>query len=69
METLKKEERIEETLERLVDAHGLTSVVEWLAEVCDLKAQHIRENWQDEGLAKAWDREAWSLKKVKPVVS
>jgi hypothetical protein len=43
-------------LEALVDAYGLPSVLDSLAEVCSLKASHLAENWQDTATAKLWDR-------------
>lgn len=41
--------------EELVDRHKLAEVVDILAEVCSMKADHIRENWQDDALADEWD--------------
>jgi len=43
-------------LETLVDAHGLDSVLLDLAGICFGKADHIRTNWQDEKLAKVWEK-------------
>ena len=48
-------------LEAEVDRTSVSQVVQTLADVCREKAQHIRENWQDEGLAKVWDRVATRL--------
>lgn len=45
-----------ETLERVIDAYDLPSVLEAIDQICIEKAQHIRENWQDESTARAWDR-------------
>lgn len=56
-----KEKQAVETLESMVDSHGIVIVTRLLAEVCRLKAEHIRENWQDEQLAKAWDVDAKRL--------
>jgi len=55
---------LRDTLEMLVDRKGLAGVVEALAEIADEKAEHVRSNWQDEPLAKAWERDAWTLKKA-----
>lgn len=52
MRDLTQDER--ETLERMIDAAGLGSVLEALSEVCDEKAEHIRVNWQDSSTARAW---------------
>ncbi len=38
-----------------VDSEGLSNTLEALADICLAKADHIRENWQDKGLAKMWD--------------
>ena len=54
-------ENIAETLERLIDAHGLTAVVDYLCQVCYDKADHIRSSHQDEKLAKKWDDAGKSL--------
>lgn len=43
-------------MESLVDSDGVVGVLALLGAVCDDKANHIRENWQDEGLAKEWER-------------
>lgn len=42
-------------LEGLVDSAGLPEVIASLGELCLLKGQHVREAWQDQGLADAWD--------------
>lgn len=51
----------ERELEDVVDALGLIGVCQALAEICSAKAEHIRTNWQDEPLAKAWGRAARQL--------
>lgn len=50
-----------DTLEALVDRIGLADVVDLLAEVASAKADHIRENWQDEVTARTWDLDAARL--------
>lgn len=47
---------VTEELEALIDSHGLLHVLTGLTCVLGEKADHIRANWQDEGLAKAWDK-------------
>jgi hypothetical protein len=44
-----------EALEALVDKHGLLHILTGLEIMCGEKAEHVRSNWQDETLAKAWD--------------
>jgi hypothetical protein len=50
-----------DTLEQLVDQHGLDAVLRALADVCSDKANHIRSNWQDETTAKRWQRAAETI--------
>jgi hypothetical protein len=42
-------------LETLIDACGLTDVLDVIGEICHGKADHIREAWQDETLASEWN--------------
>ena len=42
-------------LEGLLDRTTLTLLIESLSVVASEKAEHLRENWQDESAAKAWD--------------
>jgi len=53
-----------EQLEKLVDTYSLAQVVEALATIASEKADHIRSNWQDEHMAKCWERAAIRLDKV-----
>jgi len=43
-------------LEKLIDQTSLAKVVEMLSGIAGLKADHIRETWQDGALASRWDR-------------
>jgi hypothetical protein len=49
---------IDSELEKLVDQHGIEFLVDKLAEICDAKAAHIRESYQDENLAQRWEEKA-----------
>ncbi len=49
---------ITETLETLIDKHGLLHVLTGMEIVCSEKAEHARQNWQDEKTAKQWDDDA-----------
>lgn len=51
-------------LEAFVDKWGLKGTVSALAEIALAKAEHIRTNWQDEGLAELWDHDGKKLDKV-----
>lgn len=50
--------QIQEAMEEYIDKHGVTALLDQLAEVFSGKADHLRTNWQDEATAKLWDR-AW----------
>jgi len=39
----------------MIDHYGLLSVLEDISVVCWEKAEHIRTNWQDDKLARAWE--------------
>lgn len=56
---------VPEILECLVDKYGLSAVVDNLSIVCGNKAQHLRENWQDNSSAKLWDSDAIKLDRLK----
>lgn len=43
-----------ETLERLIDAYGLQSLVDEIGGICLEKAIHIRSSYNDEVTAKTW---------------
>jgi len=48
----------QDTLERLIDTSSLHDVLVDLAQVCWAKEQHVQEAWQDNELAKRWNRAA-----------
>lgn len=50
-----------DTVEALIDTHGLSYVVNLIAETCSAKADHIQTNWQDDALAQLWNEAASSL--------
>jgi hypothetical protein len=52
-----------EELESIIDGHRLCGTLRMLAGVCFEKAEHVRTNWQDETLAKMWERDAETLLK------
>lgn len=52
------------TVERLIDAHGLFAVLDCLSGICGLKAEHLASNWQDTNAAKEWERAANALDKA-----
>ena len=50
-----------DTLESMIDEHGIGPVIGCLAKLCGEKAEHVRVNWQDESLAKAWENAGCAL--------
>ena len=42
-------------IEEMIDEKGIETLAENIALICSEKADHIRENWQDENLAEKWD--------------
>lgn len=53
------------TLEQLVDEHGLTEIVAALQNVCAEKGEHLQSNWQDQGAAREWWAMAAKFNKLK----
>ena len=43
-----------DALEALVDKFGLPRGLDLLCNVCEEKAQHLEENWQDKPASKLW---------------
>lgn len=39
-----------------IDRHGLANVLQAIADVCNAKATHIQEAWQDKELSRGWLR-------------
>lgn len=48
------ETTLNQEIESLIDSNNLRAVLYAISEVCVLKSEHIDQNWQDTGLAKAW---------------
>lgn len=46
-----------QTIEQIIDRTSPGQMLAAISEICFEKAQHIRENWQDETLAKQWEKE------------
>jgi hypothetical protein len=41
-------------IERMIDRHGISWMLETISEICGEKALHIATAWQDAHLAKRW---------------
>lgn len=50
-----------EELEVIIDRHGLKKVLVMMSDIAYAKADHIRETWEDKGLAQEWERDASKL--------
>ncbi len=51
-------------LELLVDASSLTAVLQGLAEIAALKAEHLADAWQDHLAAISWNAASSSICRV-----
>jgi hypothetical protein len=63
----KESKQMADLLERLeieVDRCGIREVIETLAIVCDQKSEHVAANWQDNQMAKTWNKWARILDKA-----
>lgn len=49
---------LEYQLEQMIDEKGLPAIVGMLLDICDQKASHVEENWQDKNLAKQWQKKS-----------
>jgi cytoplasmic iron level regulating protein YaaA (DUF328/UPF0246 family) len=52
-------------VEAIIDIIGIDNTLETLSDIANHKASHIDTNWQDRYLAKAWQRIASRLDKIK----
>ena len=57
----KAEMGIEADMEEFIDAYGITSLFDVIADIANGKADHLRENWQDEFNARDWDKVAKAI--------
>jgi hypothetical protein len=51
-------------LEDMIDKHSVQQVLFAIADICEAKAGHIAENWQDDASAKAWTAEARKISRL-----
>lgn len=56
-------------LEQLIDREGMGNVLAALVDVCQEKAAHLAENWQDDKLAKQWEKTGNELNKCSAKLS
>ena len=54
--------KMQDTLEiEYIDKLGIGNTLKMMLNICDEKAAHLRENWQDEASAKEWERKSNTL--------
>lgn len=56
------------TLEAMVDAYGLETVLYALGDICSEKSEHILTNWQDDYLARYWAKRGVRITRVADAV-
>lgn len=65
--TSTKAQTFDDQLESLIDHTSLYNVLKRLENICILKADHIRENWQPHGeySARVWDAASRKIGRIK----
>lgn len=53
-----------EILESLVDKLTLSAILEMLERICHKKAENSRIHWQDEKMAKLWEKAARQIEQI-----
>ncbi|BAZ41894.1 hypothetical protein NIES4101_78620 [Calothrix sp. NIES-4101] len=53
-----------ELLEGLIDKLTLSAILEMLERICHKKAENLRTHWDDENLAKLWDKAARQIEQI-----
>jgi hypothetical protein len=53
-----------EILEALSDKLTLSAILEMLERICHKKAENLRTHWQDEDLAKLWEKAARQIEQI-----
>ena len=56
-------QELTEALEAWVNVYSLEAILNALSNVCALKADHLRETWQDETAATSWLKDSRKLDK------
>lgn len=53
-----------EQLEQLIDKYSIADVLAVIGDICEVKAEHVLVNWQDEGIALKWQAIAEALSAI-----
>jgi hypothetical protein len=56
--------QVKDALESIIDQNSLSSLLQALAEVCEEKATHVLDNWQDKALAAEWTGAARKIERA-----
>lgn len=57
-------EILNDELETAIDKTSLGELLGAISAICSEKADHVRSNWGDRGLARAWDKMADRIGKL-----
>lgn len=53
-----------DAIEAMIDKTSVHELLQAIAQICYAKADHIRDNWQDEVTAKCWERDAHRVERA-----
>jgi hypothetical protein len=57
-----------DAIEQIIDRVGMAQIAEAVSAIAVQKSIHVQENWQDQNLAKTWDRIARKFDKLIPAL-
>ena len=58
---IREHNKLLDCIEKTIDAYGLDELIQIIAEVASAKADHMRDTWKDENLAREWDMQSANL--------
>ncbi len=61
---LLEKHQVQDHLETLTDKHSLCFILNCLAQISFEKSDHVQTNWQDDALAKQWEKVAVSIETI-----
>ena len=61
---MKNQNQLSFDLEQIVDAEGMGTILETLAQICFEKSEHIATNYDDKTLAAQWKKDGGKLMKL-----
>lgn len=63
-DAIQAQQMFEMEIETLIDKYSVSGILNAMANVCYAKAEHIRENWQDNDLAKDWEKRGSKIARI-----